>query len=113
MSQEIFEDVLSILHQELPLDDISVERVCCGWGFTGVQLSTGDVGLCHSLLGEVSPACGQIVEQSGALTGSPVTALTELAESWNIGERVIGVAAINALSQPILKERHEPPSHAR
>jgi uncharacterized protein (DUF4213/DUF364 family) len=33
--------------------------------------------------------------------------LTELAKSWDVGERVIGVATINALSQIVLKSEHE------
>jgi uncharacterized protein (DUF4213/DUF364 family) len=54
MSEAILEQALAYLKREVPcFEDIRVESVCLGCGYTGVWLSTGDVGLCHSLLGEV------------------------------------------------------------
>ena len=107
MSVTIVEDILSCLRDELHLASIRISRVCLGWGFTAVQVSTGDVGLCHSLLEEIAPTCCQIVQRAGTLSGSPVTHLTELAKSWDIGERVIGFATINALSQIIIKREQQ------
>lgn len=108
MSMAILEEILSCLKGKVPyLGDITVDRVCLGWVYTAVQLSTGDVGLCHSLLGEPSPGSSRVIRRSGTLAGSPVTDLTEMIKSWDIGERVIGVATLNALSQIVLKREHE------
>ena len=43
------------------------------------------MGLCHSLLGEVSPERSQTIAKLGEFTGGPVTLLTETAKSWNTG----------------------------
>jgi len=103
MSKTIVEESLAYLKREVPsFEDIRVDRACLGWGYTGVRLSTGDVGLCHSLLGEVPLACCQIFRQSGTLAGSPAAELAELAKSWALGERVVDLATISALSQIIL-----------
>ena len=102
--QRITEALLFCLKSEIPdMDAIWVDRVCLGLGFTGVKLSTGHVGLCHSLLGETSSECCQIVERAGELAGSPAMDLADLIRSWDIGERVVGAATVNALSQIILE----------
>jgi uncharacterized protein (DUF4213/DUF364 family) len=104
MSKTIIEESLAYLKRGVPsFEDIRVDRACLGWGYTGVQLSTGDVGLCHSLLREMPLACCRMVRRSGTLAGSPAAELAELAKSWTLGERVIGLATISALSQIILK----------
>jgi uncharacterized protein (DUF4213/DUF364 family) len=102
--QTIVEQTLTHLKREVPsLEDIRVEQVCLGWGYSAVRLSTSDVGICHSLLGEVSLTCCQIVNQAGTLAGSPATELADLAKSWDLGQRVVGLATISALSQIVLK----------
>jgi uncharacterized protein (DUF4213/DUF364 family) len=102
--QTIVEQTLRYLNHEVPsLEDIRVEQVCLGWGYSAVRLTTNDVGICHSLLGEISLTCCQIVNQAGTLAGSPATELADLAKSWNLGQRVIGLATISALSQTVLK----------
>jgi uncharacterized protein (DUF4213/DUF364 family) len=108
VSKAIVEEALTCLSAEVPnLSDITVSRICLGWGYVGVQLSTDDVGLCHSLVAETRLECCQVVQKAGTLSGSPATMLGELAKSWDHGERVIGVATINALSQIVLKQQHE------
>lgn len=108
MSKAIVEEALACLSAEVPnLLDITVSRICLGWGYVGVQLSTDDVGLCHSLVAETRLECCQVVKKAGTLSGSPATMLGGLAKSWDHGERVIGVATINALSQIVLKQQHE------
>jgi uncharacterized protein (DUF4213/DUF364 family) len=108
VSKAIVEEALTCLSAEVPsLPDITVSRVCLGWGYVGVQLDTGDVGLCHSLAAETRLECCHVVQKAGTLSGSPATMLGELAKSWDHGERTIGVATINALSQIVLKQEHE------
>jgi len=101
--RRIVDALLSSLKSEIPdVDTIKVDKVCLGLGYTGVRLSTGHVGLCHSLLTEASLECCQIVRRAGALAGSPAIALAELIKSWDMGEKVVGAATVNALSQIIL-----------
>jgi uncharacterized protein (DUF4213/DUF364 family) len=108
MSKTIVDELLAYLKDEVPsFEDIRVDSVCLGWGYTGVQLSTGDMGLCHSLLGEAFLPCCQIVKQAGTLTGCSAAGLAERAKSWDLGERVVGLATISALSQIIMKRRPE------
>ena len=108
MSKAIVEEALTCLSAEVPnLPDITVSKICLGWGYVAVQLSTDDVGLCHSLVAETRLECCQVVQKAGTLSGSSATMLGELAMSWDHGERVIGVATINALSQIVLKQKHE------
>lgn len=105
MSKAIVEEALTCLSAEVPnLQDITVSRVYLGWGYVGVQLSTNDVGLCHSLVGEAQLECCQVLQHAGTLGGAPATKLGGLAKSWDHGERVIGVATINAMSQIVLKQ---------
>jgi len=99
----IADTLLSCLRSEIPdVDRIRVDKVCLGLGYTAVKLSTGHVGLCHSLLTEAPLECCQIVRRAGTLAGSPAIALAELIKSWDMGEKVVGAATVNALSQIIL-----------
>jgi len=107
MSNTIVDDALSCLRSEISnLGTIIVERVYLGWGYAAARLDTGDVGLCHSLLGEAPTACCQALRYAGMLAGTKAVELAELAKSWHIGERVIGMTTINALSQITLKHDH-------
>ena len=95
-----------ILLREVPnIDDIIVERVCLGLGYTGVKLQGGQAGVCHSLLSEMALDCCRILESAGTLAGRPATEFLGMASSWDLGERVIGIATMNALSQ-IVFEAH-------
>jgi len=71
----IADTLLSCLRSEIPdVDRIRVDKVCLGLGYTAVKLSTGHVGLCHSLLTEAPLECCQIVRRAGTLAGSPAIA---------------------------------------
>ena len=99
-------EVIDLLIQNVPdMEDILIDRVCLGLGYTGVKLEGGQMGVCHSLLSEMAPGCCEIIDQAGTLAGRPAPELLSLAGSWDLGERVIGVATMNALSQ-IVFETH-------
>jgi len=101
----IIDEALAIVERAIPnLDEVKAVRVCAGWGYTGVKLSTGHVGICHSLLGEQAAHCCGVVRRAGQLAGSPAIELARLAKSWDLSESVVGVATLNALSQMILSE---------
>lgn len=106
MSKErVAEALLSCLRKKLPnIDDIKVEKVCLGLGYSAVKLDTGHVGLCHTLQTETTFRCCEIVEKAGTLAGSFAIDLAELIRSWDIGKKVVGSATINALSQIVLTD---------
>jgi len=102
----VITELKDILLREVPnIDDIIVERVCLGLGYTGVKLQGGQAGVCHSLLSEMALDCCRILESAGTLAGRPATEFLGMASSWDLGERVIGIATMNALSQ-IVFEAH-------
>lgn len=81
---------------------MSVADVIIGAGYTGVRLSSGQVGLAHSLLSEQIPGCCELTSRAGSLAGSPVLELAKLALSWDTRSRAVGVATLNALSDQSL-----------
>ena len=104
--RSVIDEALALIYDQMPnLHEIKVSKVCVGLGYTGVKLSTGHVGLCHSLLGEWVPRCCQVVKHAGTLAGSPAIDLANLAKSWDTSESVVGVATLNALSQSVLNRK--------
>lgn len=100
---KIINEILTIICDSIPnLSEIKAVRVCMGWGYTGVKLSTGHVGICHSLLDEQTTHLCRIVKQAGKLAGRSAIELAEMAKSWELSESIVGVATLNALSQLIL-----------
>jgi len=61
------------------------------------------MGVCHSLLSEMASECCEIIEQAGTLAGRSALELLNFAYSWDLVERVIGIATVNALSQIVLE----------
>jgi uncharacterized protein len=95
---EIIRELLTHIQRGIPdLDTLRVTDVRIGLGYTGVKLSTGQVGVCHTLLNE--DFCCQKIDCAGTLSGSPALETASLAESWKPGEAIVGIATINALSQ--------------
>jgi uncharacterized protein (DUF4213/DUF364 family) len=96
----VISEVKDLLLQDVPqIEEIVVERVCLGLSFTGVKLQGGQAGVCHSLLSERTLDCCRIREDAGTLAGQPATAFLGMAGSWDLSDRVIGIATMNALSQ--------------
>jgi len=81
------------------IDQIKAASVIIGAGYTGVSLSSGHVGLAHSLLSEQTLGCCELTKRAGCLAGSSALELARLALSWDMRSRVVGVATLNALSQ--------------
>jgi len=102
--RRIVDDLLFCLKRDIPsANEIMVKEACLGLGFTGVRLSTGHVGLCHSLQSETSLQCCQILKRAGKLAGSSALSLAGLIKSWDVSERVVGAATLNAMCQIILR----------
>ncbi|MEM4576570.1 MAG: DUF364 domain-containing protein [Candidatus Nezhaarchaeales archaeon] len=84
--------------------EIRAEKVIIGLGYTCVLTENGYIGLCQTLLGELNVRCCRIGNKAGTLAGSKMRDLVELSKSWDLGERIVGVASINALSAPYIAE---------
>lgn len=105
MSGKVIKETLALIQEKIPnLGEIIVKRVCIGLGYTGVKLDTGHVGICYTHQSEIVPRCCHVTERAGTLAGSSAFQLADLARSWDLGESVVGVATLNALSQIILEK---------
>ena len=87
---QIINEAVALIHDRIPkLSEIRVTKVCIGLGYTGVKLSTGKIGICHSLLEkEKSLDNCQIVKNAGSLAGSMAVDLLGFAQSLDTRERV-------------------------
>lgn len=105
---KIIEEILNSLSDEISdIDRVRVEKACLGLGYTGVKLNSGHAGVCHTLLAEMNiQHCG-VMEKAGSFAGSQAINIAKLATSLNLGERILGVAAMNALSQIIFERNPE------
>jgi uncharacterized protein (DUF4213/DUF364 family) len=103
MPGEIVGEILSSLKDGARnIGEVRVSRIQIGLGYTGVQLSTGHMGVSHTLM-EDHPECCQVVKRAGRLAGSSALKMANLARSWEMIEAVVGVATINALSQMVFE----------
>jgi uncharacterized protein (DUF4213/DUF364 family) len=99
----IIDETLEIIQTKIPnLYNIYVEKVVIGLRYTGVKLDCEYLGICHSLLGEQNFNCCQIEKRAGDLADSLAIDIATMSKSENIRESVIGIAAINALSQLLI-----------
>lgn len=101
----LIEELISNLLSSDPENgEIRAEKVVLGLGYTCVLTERGHVGLCQTLLGELNIHCCKVSNKAGSLAGSKMKDLIELSRSWDLGERIVGVASINALSAPYIAE---------
>lgn len=96
------ENVKAKLGEEL--NEITVERCVLGLFFSGMKLSCGTGGLCYTPLKEIPeavccPSSAREMPIAGRITGRPVTNyLEDLASPFPL-RRMLGIAALNALSE--------------
>lgn len=76
-----------------------ISRVCISLCYTGVMLDNGYVGLCSTPTEDIGhPHLARKLD----FHGSDALEVARLANSFNMIERAVGVAAINALSQYLM-----------
>ncbi len=103
--KDLLSEVRDQLLDEVPnMDGISVEAVRLGLGYSGLKLDTGHVGVCNSMLSEAALDCCEVLLDAGTLAGRPVTEFLGFIDSWDFIERVMGVSALNALSQIVFEK---------
>ena len=108
MPLKIITEVLDLIKNKVSdLDKITLRNVIIGAGYTAVELSTGHIGLCYSFQRENPFLHSKLNDMAGTLSGSYTHDMLEMAKSWNLGESILGVATINALSQLIFDRFQE------
>ncbi|MCW4009710.1 MAG: DUF364 domain-containing protein [Candidatus Bathyarchaeota archaeon] len=110
MAGRIVEEALTRVKSIVPaIDEIVVDQVVMGLGYTGVRLSDGHSGLCYTFQNEIAHATRrcQVSDLAGTLAGTPALTLAEKAKSWEIRESVVGFATLNALSQIVIEQKLE------
>jgi uncharacterized protein (DUF4213/DUF364 family) len=90
--------------------DVRIEDLVLGVFFTGVKLSTGHGGVAFTPIGEVPeavccPTTAARMPQAGELGGKPAFEVLAYSLDKNVLKSAMGVATLNALSQPILERK--------
>jgi uncharacterized protein (DUF4213/DUF364 family) len=63
--------------------------------------------VCYTFARDITPNRCQICRRTGTLAGCPAIEIAKLSRSWDLSEAVVGVAALNALSQLAIERRKE------
>ncbi|MGD0637112.1 MAG: DUF364 domain-containing protein [Nitrososphaerales archaeon] len=101
MQNALAKDVLADVLQRIgdKIGGITTKQVVVSVLYTAVRLSTDDIGLASTPLSDFPAESRDFFSNAGTLTRLPVTELAEMAQSWDFSKRVVGTAALNALSQ--------------
>ena len=87
MTARIVEETLRKVKARIRnLDEIKVEQVVLGLGYTAVRLNSGHSGLCFTFQTEIAQATQhcQVSDLAGTLAGMSALKLAEYAKSWEI-----------------------------
>lgn len=103
LMKDTLEDVLMRLGKDV--DGVTTKQLVMSVGYTAVRLSSDDIGLANTPTEDFSPESCNVFSRAGTLTELPVRELAELAQSWDLSERVVGIAALNALSQLAIRTK--------
>lgn len=105
MANEILDESVQLVRDLLAdeLDSIVAERAVLGLFFSGVQLSTGEAGLCATPIKEIPeavccPSSLRAMPLPGRLVGRPADAYLDDVSSGNPLKKTLGIAVLNALS---------------
>ncbi len=85
--------------QKTQIGDMKLSRACVGICYTGVMIENGYVGLCHTPMEDVGHLVGNPERH---FHGAKALEIAQLAKSFNMLERAVGVATLNALSQYVM-----------
>jgi len=92
-------DELRELVGEKASKDFKISRVCVGLFHTGVMLENRYVGLCHTPTEDIPHVPGR---RGRNFHGLRVSGSLRLLNSFNMVERAVGIAALNAVSQHVM-----------
>ena len=109
MRSSLVKSALQELRQRIgkEISGIRVKELVIGIAYTGVRLSSDDIGLAYSPLADFSHGgCGSnLFSSAGTLTDLPAIELAEASTIFGPEQVVVGVAALNALSQLAIKTK--------
>jgi len=104
----VIAETIEALKQKSPLlfSEVRIDDLVLGIFFTGVKLSTGHAGVAFTPAGEIPeavccPTTAARMPQAGKIDGQSVSAMIGYSLEANVLKSAIGVAILNALSQPI------------
>jgi uncharacterized protein (DUF4213/DUF364 family) len=110
MKKRVVEETLNKIKTLLPdIDNVVVDQVVMGLGYTGVKLSSGHSGLCYTFQSDIAQTTHhcQVTDLAGTLMGMHALKMAEKAKSWELRESILGFATLNALSQIIIERNPE------
>lgn len=100
----IVDDLLKLVEKRNDrLKNLIISRMCISLCYTAVMLDDGHVGLCHTPIEDVVHTH---INRRPDFHGSRALELARLASSFDLIERTVGVATLNAISQKIMDEEH-------
>jgi uncharacterized protein (DUF4213/DUF364 family) len=101
----ILDETVAAIHELLAeeFDRITIERVVVGLFFTGVKLSTGQVGACATPIKTIPeavccPSSAHAMPFPGKMRGRPAARLLDEVRQQDGIRRAVGIAAMNALA---------------
>ena len=96
----IIDELLSLIEKRRSqLENFKLSRVCVSICYTAAMLDNGYVGLCHTPTEDISHSH---VGRRRSFHGLKALDVVRLANSLNVIDRTVGVAALNALSQHLM-----------
>ncbi|MBC7219496.1 MAG: DUF364 domain-containing protein [Hadesarchaea archaeon] len=87
------------------LKNLVISRMCISLCYTAVMLDDGHVGLCHTPTEDIVHTH---VAKRPDFHGSKALEVARMANSFDLIERTVGVATLNAISQKIMDGEHYP-----
>ena len=96
----IVDELLDLItKQRVHLEDLKLSRVCIGICYTAVMIKNGYVGLCYTPMEDIGHPARKPKRH---FHGAKSLKMAQLAKSFNMIERAVGVATLNALSQYVM-----------
>jgi len=96
----ITDDLIDLLNKRREnLEDLTLSKVCISLCYTAVMLNNGYVGLCHTPTEDIAHTHW---DRRRDFHGSRALDIAQLANSFEIVERVVGIATLNAISQHLM-----------
>lgn len=96
----ITDDLLGLIEKRrVQLEDLTIRRVCISLCYTAVMLDNDYVGLCHTPTEDIAHSHWG---RRRDFHGSKALNVAQMANSFDMIERTVGIAALNALSQHLM-----------
>ena len=96
----ITDELLNLIEKrKSKLNNLTLSRVCISLCYTAVMLDSGHVGLCHTPTEDISHTHWG---RRRDFHGSNALDIAQLSNSFEILDRIVGIATLNAISQHIM-----------